>query len=335
VKDLHKEDCKIFEKRYGGIEVSEQDSVWKEAIKVYFKEFMEFFFPEIGKDIDWEKDYEFLDKELEKITQDAEIGRRLADILVKVYLKNGREMWLLIHIEVQGYPEEGFEERIYVYNYRIFDRYRRPVVSLVVLTDPVKSFRPSKYERVYWGFGIKFWFPVVKVIDYRERWEELEGSKNPFAVIVMTHLKEMETKGRVDERLFWKVTLVKRLYEKGYSKEDVLLLYKFIDWLVTLPEELTEKFHEEVKKIEEVRKVAYITTAERIGIKKGFEQGMQQGMQQGLKEAIELGLKLKFGVEGLKLLPEIGKIKEIEHLRAIKEAIEIAETIEDIKKLLS
>jgi hypothetical protein len=46
-------------------------------------------------------------------------------------------------------------------------------------------------------------------------------SKNPFAVIVMAHLKELETKGKVDERLFWKVTLVKRLYEKGYSKEDV------------------------------------------------------------------------------------------------------------------
>ena len=90
-----------------------------------------------------------------------------------------------------------------------------------MLTDPVKSFRPGKYERVYWGFELKFKFPVVKVIDYRERWEELERSRNPFAVIVMTHLKELETKGKVNERLFWKVTLVKRLYEKGYSKEDV------------------------------------------------------------------------------------------------------------------
>ena len=237
--------------------MAEQDSVWKEAIKSYFKEFMEFFFPEIAGDIAFDKGYEFLDKELERVVQDAEIGKRLADVLVKVYLRNGEEMWLIIHIEVQGYPEEGFEERMYIYNYRIFDRYRKPVVSLAVLTDPVKSFRPGRYERVYWGFGIKFWFPVVKVIDYRERWEELEGSKNPFAVIVMAHLKEMETKGRVDERLFWKVTLVKRLYEKGYSKEDVLLLYKFIDWLVSLPEELAERFHEEIKKYEEVRKVAY------------------------------------------------------------------------------
>ena len=162
-------------------------------------------------------------------------------------------------------------------------------------------------------------------------------SKNPFAVIVMAHLKEMETKGRVDERLFWKITLVKRLYEKGYSKEDVLLLYKFIDWLVSLPEELAERFHEEIKKYEEVRKVAYITTAEKIGMKKGFEQGIQQGLQQGVQrgllKAIELGLKLKFGVEGLRIYPEIKKIEDVDVLEAISEAIETAQSIEDIRKI--
>ena len=297
--------------------MAEQDSVWKEAVRTYFKEFMEFFFPEIGKDIDWEKDYEFLDKELEKITQDAEIGRRLADILVKVYLKNGAEMWLLIHIEVQGYVEEGFEKRMYVYNYRIFDRYGRDVVSLAVLTDAVESFRPSKYERVYWGFGIKFWFPVVKLIDYRERWDELEKIKNPFAVIVMACLKELETRGKVDERLFWKITLVKRLYEKGYSKEDILLLYKFIDWLVSLPEELTEEFHEEIKKYEEVKKMPYITTAERIGMKKGIEIGIQQGLVMEAQEMVLSAIEAKLGY-----VPEevAKKVKEVFDREKLKEA---------------
>ena len=69
-----------------------QDSVWKEAIEAYFQEFMEFFFFEIAQNIDFEKGYEFLDKELESVTKDAEIGKRLADILVKVYLKDGRKM---------------------------------------------------------------------------------------------------------------------------------------------------------------------------------------------------------------------------------------------------
>ncbi len=128
----------------------QQDSVWKEAIEIYFQEFMEFFFPEIAKDIDFEKGYEFLDKELEKVTKDAEIGKRLADILVKVYLRDGSEKWLLIHIEVQGYYDRDFPKRMFIYNYRIFDRYGVDVVSLAaILADDVKSFKADRYERVY------------------------------------------------------------------------------------------------------------------------------------------------------------------------------------------
>ncbi len=70
------------------------------------------------------------------------------------------------------------------------------------------------------------------------------------------------------------------------------------------------------------------------GKEEGFKEGLQEGIQEGLREAIELGLKLKFGVEGLKLLPEIEKVKEVELLKAIKEAIEVATSIEEIKQFL-
>jgi hypothetical protein len=85
-----------------------RDSAWKEAIQEYFKECMDFFFPEISKEIDYQRGYEFLDKELEQLVSDSEIGRRYADMLIKVFLIMGRETWLLIHIEVQGYREENF-----------------------------------------------------------------------------------------------------------------------------------------------------------------------------------------------------------------------------------
>ena len=55
------------------------DSPWKEGVEIYFKEFMEFFFPAIASEIDWHKGYQFLDKEFQSIVRDAEIGRRYAD----------------------------------------------------------------------------------------------------------------------------------------------------------------------------------------------------------------------------------------------------------------
>ena len=78
----------------------------------------------------------------------------------------------------------------------------------------------------------------------------------------------------------------------------------------------------------------YITTAERIGMEKGILEGMQQGLKQGLLEAIELGLKLKFKTKGLKLFSKISKIDDVDKLRTIKDAIEIAEDLNEIEELI-
>src|SRR5262249_29846936 len=108
---------------------TDYDSPWKEMLAQCFQLFLAFFFPEAHRGIDWSHGYELLDKELQQIVREAERGKRLADLLVKVWRKDGEEVWVLIHVEVQGQPEADFPERMYVYNYRAFDRYARQVVS--------------------------------------------------------------------------------------------------------------------------------------------------------------------------------------------------------------
>ena len=41
------------------------DNPWKQALSLYFPNFIAFFFPQIYAEIDWTKPYEFLDKELQ------------------------------------------------------------------------------------------------------------------------------------------------------------------------------------------------------------------------------------------------------------------------------
>ncbi|MEO5374868.1 MAG: cytosolic protein, partial [Alphaproteobacteria bacterium] len=95
------------------------DSPWKEAVERYLPEFLAFFFPKAFAEIDWSKGYEFLDQELMAVAQDAELGRRYVDKLVRVTLLGGGEGWILIHIEVQGTRDGVFPERMFVYNYRL------------------------------------------------------------------------------------------------------------------------------------------------------------------------------------------------------------------------
>lgn len=63
---------------------ADYDSPWKEILEQYFPEFMAFFFPAAHAEVDWTKGYEFLDKELQQVVRDAELGRRFADKLVSI-----------------------------------------------------------------------------------------------------------------------------------------------------------------------------------------------------------------------------------------------------------
>jgi len=82
------------------------DSPWKEALERYLPDFLALLFPQAYAGIDWSKGYEFLDTELQQIVRDAELGRRLADKLVRVVDTEGQEDWLLIHLEIQGKRDE-------------------------------------------------------------------------------------------------------------------------------------------------------------------------------------------------------------------------------------
>ena len=82
-----------------------------------------FYFPRAYCQIDWSRGYTFLEQELHAITQDAELGQRYVDKLVRVTRRNGQEDWLYLHLEVQGSAQAEFAKRMFVYNYRIFDRY--------------------------------------------------------------------------------------------------------------------------------------------------------------------------------------------------------------------
>lgn len=113
---------------------SDQDSAWKELLDAYLPAFIKFFFPPIYPEIDWKRGYEARDKDLAQILPTDSTGRLLADKLFKVWLLEGQEIWLLIHIEIQAQASQKFNRRVFVYNYRLMNAHGVEVVSLAVLT---------------------------------------------------------------------------------------------------------------------------------------------------------------------------------------------------------
>ncbi|MCP4112752.1 MAG: cytosolic protein [Desulfobacteraceae bacterium] len=167
---------------------------------------------------------------------------------------------------MQAQKKTDFPHRTFIYNYRSYDLYQRPVASLAVLADDNPNWRPSVYSHKIWGCRISLRFRTVKLLDYRKQLKSLENSNNIFAIATAAHLRTMETKKNVQTRFRYKVEPTKNLYRQGFSKTDIINLYRFIDWIMVLPKESEDAYHREIIKFEEKHKMKYITTAERIGM---------------------------------------------------------------------
>jgi len=185
------------------------------------------------------------------------------------------------------------------------------------MTDPDEKYRPGLYVRKRWGCELNFKFPVVKVSDYGKNWIALEANPNPFSIVVMAHLKARELgKGREEERKQWKIRLVRTLYERGYDRKDILELFRFIDWLLILPEELEQQFFQETIMIGEEKKMPYITSVERLGYKRGIQEGIQQGIQ-ATQEALLEVIRSRFGNFSDDIHQIINRIENFQTLKSL------------------
>jgi len=214
-----------------------------------------------------------------------------------------------------------------------------------------------------WGCEVKFKFPTVKLIDYNI--SELEQHDNPFAVVVLAHLYTKATKNKPNERYEAKWRLIRMLYERNYTREKILSLLRYIDWLLALPPMLEQKLDDTVFEYEEAQKMAYVTSFERRaierGLQKGIEQGMQQGMQQGVQQGIQQGiqqglqqglqqgmqqavilaresvlenLEFRFGEIPLNIVTLINQIDDLEVLKAVRRQTFGVESLEKFQQLL-
>ncbi|MCX6579744.1 MAG: hypothetical protein NT166_06115 [Candidatus Aminicenantes bacterium] len=277
---------------------SEYDAAWKDMIEMHFEAFVEFFYPDIHKDINFSRPPEILSNELRKILPHSKLGNRRADALIKVYLKNGLEryIWVYIHIEVQGKKDTDFPERLFVYYYRIFEKFRESgtgIISLAVLTDEDENYRPDEYYSKLWGFELRMHIPLIKIIDYKnkkELQEKVDRSANPMAMVVKAQLKSFEAKkGDNDKKYTIKWELIRQLYSQGYDSKYIRSLFDFIDLIFHLPEYLEKKLSEKINNLEEEKKMPHILSWERIAKKEGKMVGKKEGKQ---KEKRDTALRM-------------------------------------------
>lgn len=233
---------------------------------------------------------------------------------------------------MQGNEESDFSRRMFEYYYRIYDKYQLPLLSLAILTDTNKKWRPRCYLQKLWDCELQLQYPIIKLIDYKREEDKLIKDPNPIAKVFLAHLVALRTRNKPELRFENKLKLVKSLYTLGYDAEYIRTLYNFIDLTMALPNKLEQVFLANIMKHEEKTNMRYINSAERFGMEAGKKEGIKEGIKKGIHSGqcalLRLLLEKKFGKLENKYLAklEVATLTEIERIaEAVVQATEIEE----------
>ena len=262
------------------------DSPWKDTIDQFTRSFLEVTFPDVAATIDWSFKPVSLEQELHEITPASEIGAKRVDKLLKVRLLDGSDQWLYIHIEVQMHYDPDLPKRLFTYHYRIFDKYGVHPLTLAILGDTSRKWRPTSYSYQSFGCRITFYFRICKTIDFKGKLDDPRYRHQQVFFIIAAHLGTQQHRQNPQRLKDYRLELTVRFSNKGYSLLEIRQLHRLIDWLMPLPDALKIQFRTQLQQRLPDKIMPHITLFEELALKEGLEKGIQKGLEQGLEKGI-------------------------------------------------
>jgi hypothetical protein len=335
------------------------DNPWKEAVTEHFRLFAEFLLDWVARDIDWENAPVSLEQELRKAHPDVATGKGLVDCFLRLHKKGGELRFL--HVEVQGQWEDDLPHRVWVYNKKGTEVVGHEVVTIVLLVDSNPLWRPNVYHYEEWRCKKTFEYPVVKLLDWQGREEELASHSNPFALFVLGHLWSQQTVDDMERRLELKLRLISLLLERKLDEAGFASWSRLFDWQLQLPRDGERRVMEWLGEKRREGKMPFVSVFEKLareevreealkegrseGLKEGRNEGLKEGRNEGLKEGRSEGelrglrrgalaaLKGKFGPAGAALEPRLAEAGAVA-LESVLTAVETDRPLEEIERLL-
>jgi len=228
------------------------DILLKSAFEETFPDLLRFYFADADVLFDMERGFAFLDKELGELFPELEKagGNRFVDMLVKVFLRNGTEEWILLHIEIQGGSTKKFPHRMLQYWYRIYDRYGVNISALAVFTGDKNQQRPDCFHKSFLGTEITYKYNVCHILDHTEA--ALLAMDNPFAFVVLAAQKVLLAGKVPEEELARQRFAIARAFieSKRYSRDRIVrFLYFLKNFIYIENQEINRNFDRQTDKL--------------------------------------------------------------------------------------
>ncbi len=307
------------------------DAGWKLALRSFLPECLLLLFPALYAQIDWSRGVEFLNTELFSPVPAGSSGQMHVDVLARVYFRDGTTRVVLLHIEIQAQRTEDFQLRIFVYHARVFDAFGYPdLITLAILADDDPNWRPDTFQRSLGGCELTFRYPIVKLLDFDEA--DLEQSENPFALIVLAHLRALRTRGNPDLMMHEKIELLRKLNRRGYNPKQVIDLYRVVDYIMTLSK-MRDELVRQIIREQEAESEYPLTSFEELALEEGVERGLRKAFQRMRRVILQI-LQSRFGEEATRFRPALARIRDLDRLESLTLKAAQAASLEEFEQEL-
>ncbi|GAE31792.1 transposase [Halalkalibacter hemicellulosilyticus] len=286
----------------------DHDRLFKEVLTTFFEEFILLFYPQVYEAVRFD-DVRFLSEEL---YTDVTVGEKYrVDLLVETTLKEEKAL-ILIHIEPQSYVQEQFNERMFIYFSRLYEKYRRPILPIALFTYDTNRAEPNTFH-VHLPFADILQFQFLKLELQKENWRNYIRTENPVAAAFLAKMGYTK-----EERIEVKKEFLRMLVRMEIDQAKQTLLTGFFETYLPLTEDEETQLINEVKQMkgkEGDQIMEVMVSYERRGMEKGIEKGMEKGKLEMarnlLREGVDVAMVVR--VSGLsredveRLVLEIGK----------------------------
>ncbi len=274
------------------------DQLFKELIHHFFEGFLETFFPEVHEHIDFQS----IKPMSEEIFTDLLDGEsRRADIIIEARLKN-EETLIIIHVEPQSSHQPNFHERMYHYYSLLYNKYRKPILPIAVLSYDEK--RTTKNQ-----FTIEFPFYQVLIFNFLKlelrqmNWKKYLQSNNPVAAALLRKMGYSD-----QEKIQVKREFLRMIVKMELTPAKMRVILGFFERYLILDEQEEEKLMKEIKQMDESADIFHLPISwEEKGKKEGKKEGKREVALEMLKEGSSIDFIVKVTRLGREEIVELKK----------------------------
>jgi len=251
------------------------------------------------------------------IDSDFQWISREGDVLVRVYSPQLGEFLVLNELQLRYRSE--MPRRMRAYAALAEEKYQLPTYPVLINILQVSDQEiPTRYESSFAGLEARQDYRVINLweVDVEIAFQQPVSSLLPFVPIL---------KGGAEE------TTIKRALRILRTDENLSELESLMAFLAS--------FVLESRVVQQIMRWDMAVLEQSPWYQQILQQGEQRGILLGRRQeilsGIEVALEIKFGNDGLQLLPTISQILDLERLKAIQIALITGTTLDELRKLIS